>query len=77
MKFDTETVIVLYGGQSGEREVSLRSAIPTIENLEKNFRVIPICLDENQVPSTLVPEWVFVFRLFMEILVKMAAYKLP
>ncbi len=63
MKFDTETVIVLYGGQSGEREVSLRSAIPTIENLEKNFRVIPICLDENQVPSTLVPEMGVVFPL--------------
>lgn len=63
MKFDTETVIVLYGGQSGEREVSLRSATRTIEALEKYFRVTPLCLEENQVPNSLSPEMGIVFPL--------------
>ena len=40
-------VAVLYGGRSGEHEISLRSAASVIENLDRNrYEVIPIGIDK-------------------------------
>lgn len=41
-------VAVLYGGRSGEHEVSLRSATNVIQNLDRNrFEVVPIGIDKH------------------------------
>ncbi len=41
-------VIVLYGGKSGEHEVSLQSAASVIRNLDKNkFDVVPVGIDKD------------------------------
>ncbi len=41
-------VAVLYGGRSGEHEVSLKSATSIIKNLDKNkFEVIPVAIDKQ------------------------------
>jgi D-alanine-D-alanine ligase len=41
-------VAVLYGGRSGEHEISLRSAASVIRNLDpKRFEVIPIAIDKQ------------------------------
>ena len=41
-------VAVLYGGRSGEHEVSLRSAASVIKNLDKSrFEVVPIGIDKS------------------------------
>jgi len=43
-------VAVLYGGRSGEHEVSLRSATNVIQNLDKErFEVVPIGIDKQGV----------------------------
>jgi D-alanine-D-alanine ligase len=63
MNFDPHTVILLYGGQGGEREISLRSAAQTIKGLEKSFHVRPVCLEENLFPSFLSPQMGIVFPL--------------
>jgi len=41
-------VAVLYGGRSGEHEVSQRSAAAVIKNLDRNkFEIIPIAIDQQ------------------------------
>lgn len=41
-------VAVLYGGRSGEHEISLRSAASVIENLDRNrFEIVPIGIDKE------------------------------
>lgn len=41
-------VILLYGGQSGEHEVSLRSAASVLSNLDASkYEIIPIAIDKN------------------------------
>src|SRR3954468_21167409 len=41
-------VAVLYGGRSGEHEVSLRSAASVIANLDRDrFEVVPIAIDKQ------------------------------
>lgn len=41
-------VIVLYGGKSGEHEISLRSAASVLKNLDKNkYEIIPIGVDKQ------------------------------
>ena len=41
-------VAVLYGGRSGEHEVSLRSAASVIRNLDKTrYEVIPVAIDKQ------------------------------
>ncbi len=45
---DKIRVAVIYGGQSGEHEVSLESAASVIHHLDKNrFEVIPISIDKT------------------------------
>ncbi len=39
---------MLYGGRSGEHEISLKSAVAVIKNLDKNkFDVIPVAIDKK------------------------------
>lgn len=41
-------VAVLYGGRSGEHEVSLRSATSILKNMDKNkFEVVPVAIDKQ------------------------------
>src|SRR3954465_13739310 len=41
-------VAVLYGGRSGEHEVSLRSAASVIGNLDRDrFEIVPIAIDKQ------------------------------
>lgn len=41
-------VVVLYGGKSGEHEVSLQSAASVIQHLDRTrFEVIPVSIDKN------------------------------
>lgn len=50
MGFKKIRVAVLYGGRSGEHEVSLRSAFNVIHNLDRSrFEVIPIGIDKQGV----------------------------
>jgi D-alanine-D-alanine ligase len=57
------TVTLLYGGIGGEREVSLKSAENAVEQLSHFFRVIPVCLDENAVPPSVLRESEMIFPL--------------
>ncbi|MDR0646909.1 MAG: D-alanine--D-alanine ligase [Puniceicoccales bacterium] len=43
-------VVVLFGGEGEEREVSLKSAEPTIDRLRQFFNVRPIRLDSDELP---------------------------
>lgn len=54
-------IVVLYGGQSGEREVSIHSAESVIEVLNRYYPTRAICLDENQLPSDLNPSTDIIF----------------
>jgi D-alanine-D-alanine ligase len=41
-------VAVLYGGRSGEHEVSLQSAASVINNLDRNrFEIVPVAIDKQ------------------------------
>jgi D-alanine-D-alanine ligase len=42
---DSPTVVLLYGGRSGEHEVSLRSAASVAEGLAPRHRVAPVLID--------------------------------
>ncbi len=46
-------VVILCGGQSGEREVSLKSALPVFDALKNLYKVRSIQLDVNELPSGL------------------------
>jgi D-alanine-D-alanine ligase len=50
---DRFEIVVLYGGESGERKVSLQSAARTIRELEKQFPLRSIRLDSNELPKDL------------------------
>lgn len=63
MTLNTQTVVVLYGGQSGEREISFKSALPTIKVLKNFYEVIAVQLDENCLPATLFPDMGLIFPL--------------
>ena len=54
-------IVVLYGGQSGEREVSIHSAGPVIEVLNRYYPTQAICLDDNQLPPGLNPSTDVIF----------------
>lgn len=58
-----EKIIILCGGQSGEREVSLHSAEPVFEALKKMYPTRLLRLDENTLPKDLNPETDLIFPL--------------
>ena len=56
-------IVILYGGQSDEREVSLRSVIPVFNTLKKIYPVQTIQLDVNALPEGLDPQGDLIFPL--------------
>ena len=58
-----EKIVILCGGQSGEREVSLHSAEPVFEALKKMYPMRLLRLDENTLPQELNPETDLIFPL--------------
>ena len=62
MKF-FEKIVILCGGQSGEREVSLHSAEPVFETLKNLYPTQLLRLDENRLPTELNPETDLIFPL--------------
>lgn len=58
-----KNVVILCGGQSGEREVSFKSAEPVFEVLRKWYPTRLIRLDENKLPDGLNPETDLIFPL--------------
>ncbi len=43
-----DKVVILYGGKSGEHEISLRSAASVLHNLDTSlYEVIPVAIDKN------------------------------
>ena len=58
-----ERIIILCGGQSGEREVSLHSAEPVFEALKKRYPTRLLRLDANALPTELNPETDLIFPL--------------
>lgn len=56
-------IVILCGGQSGERAVSLKSAEPVFEVLKKWYPTRLICLDENKLPEGLDPQKDLIFPL--------------
>ena len=58
-----EKIVILCGGQSGEREVSLHSAEPVFEALKKMYPTQLLRLDTNVLPTDLNPESDLVFPL--------------
>lgn len=58
-----EKIIILCGGQSGEREVSLHSAEPVFETLKNLYPTQLLRLDENRLPTELNPESDLIFPL--------------
>ena len=56
-------VVILSGGQSGERDVSFKSAEPVFEVLKKLYPTHLIRLDENQLPDDLNPKEDLIFPL--------------
>ena len=60
---DLKRIVVLCGGESGERAISLKSAKPVVETLEKSYWVHCIHLDVNILPEELDPEQDLVFPL--------------
>ena len=51
-----EKIVILCGGQSGERDVSLHSAEPVFEALKKMYPTQLLRLDVNVLPTDLNPE---------------------
>ena len=62
MKF-FERIVILCGGQGGEREVSLHSAEPVFEALKKVYPTRLLRLDANALPTELNPETDLIFPL--------------
>ena len=58
-----ERIIILCGGQSGERDVSLHSAEPVFEALKKMYPTQLVTLDANALPTELNPETDLIFPL--------------
>ena len=58
-----EKIVILCGGQSGEREVSLHSAEPVFEALKKMYPTQLLRLDVNVLPKDLNPETDLIFPL--------------
>ena len=58
-----EKIVILCGGQSGEREVSLHSAEPVFEALKKMYPTQLLRLDVNVLPTELNPETDLIFPL--------------
>ena len=58
-----EKIIILCGGQSGEREVSLHSSEPVFETLKNLYPTQLLRLDENRLPTELNPETDLIFPL--------------
>ena len=58
-----EKIVILCGGRSGERDVSLHSAQPVFEVLKDVYPTRLLRLDENQLPEDLNPETDFIFPL--------------
>ena len=45
---DKKTILVLFGGRSSEHEISVRSAVSVIDNLDRNrYKVIPSAIDKK------------------------------
>src|SRR4051812_29551968 len=43
-----QRVMVIYGGRSGEHEISLRSATSVLQNLDtEKFEIIPVAIDKQ------------------------------
>lgn len=58
-----KSIVILCGGQSGEREVSLHSAEPVFEALKRMYPTQLLRLDENTLPKELNPETDLIFPL--------------
>ena len=58
-----ERIIILCGGQSGEREVSLHSAEPVFKTLKTLYPTEWVTLDANALPTELNPETDLIFPL--------------
>ena len=56
-----KNIVILCGGQSGERDVSFKSAEPVFETLKKLYPTHLIRLDENKLPGGLDPEEDLIF----------------
>ena len=56
-----KNIVILCGGQSGERDVSFKSAEPVFETLKKLYPTRLIRLDENKLPDGLDPEEDLIF----------------
>ena len=60
---ELKRIVILCGGESGERAISLKSAEPVVKTLEKSYWVHCIHLDVNILPEELDPEQDLVFPL--------------
>jgi len=58
-----EKIVILCGGQSGERDVSLHSSEPVFEALKKMYPTQLLRLDVNVLPTELNPETDLIFPL--------------
>lgn len=58
-----EKIVILCGGQSGERDVSLHSAEPVFEALKRMYPTQLLRLDVNGLPTELNPETDLIFPL--------------
>lgn len=58
-----KNIVILCGGQSGERDVSFKSAEPVFDVLKKWYPTRLIRLDENKLPNDLNPEEDLIFPL--------------
>ena len=58
-----KNIVILCGGQSGERDVSFKSAEPVFNVLKKLYSTRLIRLDENKLPDGLDPEEDLIFPL--------------
>lgn len=58
-----KNIVILCGGQSGEREVSLHSSEPVFETLKKMYPTRLLRLDENTLSQDLNPESDLIFPL--------------
>ena len=58
-----ERIIILCGGQSGERDVSLHSAEPVFKTLKTLYPTELVTLDANALPTELNPETDLIFPL--------------
>lgn len=60
---ELKRIVILCGGESGERAISLKSAEPVLKTLEKSYWVHCIHLDVNILPEELDPKQDLVFPL--------------